>query len=316
MKIIVVGAGSFGTAVANSLKKENAIFLFTRDGLNVARINATRRNETYFPNKVLSKKIKATNNADHFIDVDVVLICIPSHAVINFFNSVSVSPDALILNGAKGFGKGTELIPQALSSFLPNPIYSFKGPSFADEFIYELPTAFTIAGRSSEKFQFISSLFRKDLVVLDFSNDMRGVETLSIIKNIYAIIVGIVDASFNSANVRFMIFTKALNEIKKIIELLSIPIETLFKYGGIGDFGLTALNDLSRNRTLGLLIGKGFFGDDIGNNVVLEGVRAVEKVLGVLPKESHHDLPLLLKLSYLIKKKVSVSTFVREVIYN
>lgn len=125
--------------------------------------------------------------------------------------------------------------------------------------------------------------------------------------------VGIVDASFNSSNVRFLIFTKALKEMKKLIKILGICEDTIFCYVGIGDFGLTALNDLSRNRTLGLLIGKGFLSKDVNNMVVLEGVRSIDNVINKLPVEAQSELPLLLNLGKLFKGSLSVRSFINEV---
>lgn len=104
---------------------------------------------------------------------------------------------------------------------------------------------------------------------------IKGVEILSILKNIYAIVIGIVDAHFNSPNLRSLVLTKSFSEMRDILTLMGGKQETMFKSCGIGDFTHTALNDLSRNRTLGLLIGKGFFTEHVSHELVLEGRNAV-----------------------------------------
>ena len=315
MKVSVIGAGTFGTALANAVDKENEIILFARNTKIVENINKTRKNITYFPTKILSKQIVASSNVNDIRDSDLLFLCIPSYTVVDFISELGLSPHTIIVNGAKGFGKGSKLIPESLQEIVSNEIASMKGPSFANEMIFDLPTAFTIASKNEQHFSLIPSVFRKELIIVDYTIDILGTEFLSIIKNIYAIIVGIVDAIFNSSNVRFLIFTKALHEMKRLLNLFDVCEETIFCYAGIGDFGLTALNDLSRNRTLGLLIGKGFFNKDVNNMIVLEGVRAIDNVINKIPKESHNDLHLLLSLSDLFKSEISVKEFINKVIY-
>ena len=315
MNITIAGGGAFGTSLANALKKDNQITIHTRNKQVIYEINTFRKNKTYFPNKVLSKKIKATDDIEAVNDADFLFLCIPSHTISDFINTLNLNKNCTVINGAKGFGSNNKLIPDLLNEILPNKIASLKGPSFANELIFEIPTAFTIATADKDSYENIKSLFRDDLAVFDYSNNIRGVEFLSILKNIYAIIIGIVDAYYNSPNVRFLVFTKSLNEIKKIIESLSVPADTLFNYAGIGDFGLTALNDLSRNRTLGLLIGKGFFGKNPGNPVVLEGVKAIDHFIKMFDKQQLSELKYIILLQDLFNNKINVKDFVNTVIY-
>lgn len=315
MKIAVIGAGAFGTALANVIKNDHEIVLYSRNKELADSINATRRNGSIFPHKLLSKKIKCTAAIADARDADLVFLCLPSHAILGFVKSMDLSPQSVVINGAKGFGAGKKLIPQILSEIIPNEICSLKGPSFASELILEVPTSFTLASDSRQSFEKISSVFRNEIVVFDYTQDVNGVEILSILKNIYAIIIGIVDACYNSPNTRFLTFTKALNEINSILKHFKVPVETMFCYAGIGDFGLTSLNDLSRNRTLGLLIGKGFFGNEISNTVVLEGVKAIDTLIETIPTSLQEKLPLIQNLDQLIKGKMTVRQFVDVIIF-
>lgn len=316
MKLTVIGAGTFGTAIANSLKNKFEIVLYTRNKFVVDDINTNRKNTTYFNNKVLSKQIHATSDAQQALDdAEVVFICLPSYLITDFFHTVTLSEKTLLVNGAKGFGKPGLLIPDALHEILPNKVASFKGPSFANEMIFEIPTAFTVAIENEPDFALLKSLFRKDLIILDHSKDIKGVELMSVVKNVYAIIIGVVDAIFNSANVRFLIFTKVLAEIRKLLQVMQINESVIYTYAGIGDLGLTSLNDLSRNRTLGLLIGKGFWQKQSqDSNVILEGFKSLQNVLDLLPDQAKNQFYLLQNLNHLLNGKLETRQFVNNVI--
>ncbi|MFH1936041.1 MAG: NAD(P)H-dependent glycerol-3-phosphate dehydrogenase, partial [Bacteroidota bacterium] len=150
----------------------------------------------------------------------------------------------------------------------------------------------------------------------DFSPDITGVEILSILKNIYAIVLGIVDAQFNSPNLRFLILTKAFREMRRILLHFGGAEETMFNYCGYGDFTLTALNDLSRNRTLGLLIGKGFFTEHVSHELVLEGKTAVnifyEELSQKLPVDQ--QFPIIAELYKIFNNSYDISSFVNSIL--
>jgi len=314
MKIFIAGAGVFGTAMANVIENKHEILLYSRSENIVADINENRRNSIYYPHKTLSKKIKATNDIARIENAAIVFLCIPSYAVLDFVQKAPISPNSLIINGAKGFGKGTKLIFQTIEEILPNKIVSLKGPSFASELIYEMPTSFTLASKDQNDLQTIGDLFRKNIITLDYSDNVLGIELMSIVKNVYAIIVGIVDAMYNSANVRFMVFTKAIKEIKTILEAFGCSSDLLFQYAGIGDFGLTSLNDLSRNRTLGLLIGKGFLNAELENSITLEGLKALDQILLLLSSKSAIEIPLMLSLKKLLNSEITAKEFVNGMV--
>jgi glycerol-3-phosphate dehydrogenase (NAD(P)+) len=142
------------------------------------------------------------------------------------------------------------------------------------------------------------------------------VEYASILKNIYAIIIGIVDANFDSPNLRSLVLSKAINEMRQLIKTFGGQEETIFKYCGFGDFSLTALNDLSRNRTLGLLIGKGFFSQDISEKVVLEGRIAVQVFYEELEKQQLTGLnyPLMAELYKVFNSNYDIGKFVNNIL--
>jgi len=289
LEIVFVGSGAISTALGNvlALKQKYNITLLSIEDEVVDTINETHINQKYFPNVSLHPLLKATTDKNVLNDADIVFLGIPSNVTVNYVedNKYYFNPKALIVNLAKGFGLDNKTIPQCLMRVISNEIFSMKGPSFAREIINNLPTGFTITSKKDKFFDMFRDIFEETSIYLDFTTDVEGVELASILKNIYAIIVGIVDAHFNSSNLRSLVLTKAINEMRYIISKFGGNETTLFNYCGFGDFSLTALNDLSRNRTLGLLIGKGFFTSDIPEKVVLEGTIAVNVFIEEIAKK-------------------------------
>jgi glycerol-3-phosphate dehydrogenase (NAD(P)+) len=279
-KIVFVGSGAIGTAVGNVLARKGVddITLLSIEEEVVESINNLRYNLTYFPNVKLSRNLKATTDINVLRDADVVFMAIPSTAVVGYLisNKEYINPKSIIVNLAKGFGKCDNLIPHCLQEQFSNPLMMMKGPSFAREIINRQDTGFTLACSDNQYFSEVSELFENTNIRFDFSNDITGVELASILKNIYAIIIGMLDANYDSANMRSLFITKSINEMRSLMITFGGQEITMFNYCGFGDFALTSLNDMSRNRTLGLLIGKGFFNSGISEKVVLEGRIAVD----------------------------------------
>lgn len=318
--IVFLGAGSIGTALGNSLavRSDLNVSLLSIEHDVVETITTSHINQKYFPNIRLTPALNATTDQSILKDAGVVFIAIPSVAVVEYMQVIRLllPEDAILVNLAKGFGCHNQIISQCLAEHLPNPVCALKGPSFAREIINNSPTAFTLASTDIELCRSMESLFEETNLFVDTTTDLLGVEIVSILKNIYAILIGIVDAHFNSPNLRFMMFTRAFNEMRKILIHFGGQEETMFHYCGIGDFGLTALNDLSRNRTLGLLIGKGFFNEGIPNKVVLEGRIAMSIILKKLiesemPETGYH---MMLQLDKVFSGDTDIAKFVDKMI--
>ncbi len=320
LKICFIGSGTISTAMANvlAMKDKYEVFLLSVEQDVVDSISNDHINRKYFPNIELEQSLKATFDKNILHDSDIIFLGIPSSVIVPYVedNKDSFGEDALVVNLAKGFGDGQKTIPQSLSKIIPNQIFSMKGPSFAREIISNMPTAFTLASRRDKHFKLFENVFKNTTIYLDYTTDVNGVELASILKNIYAIIVGIVDAHFDSPNLRSLILTKAINEMRYIISKFGGEEVTMFNYCGFGDFTLTALNDLSRNRTLGLLIGKGFFTDYISEKVVLEGKIAVNIfVEEIAKKRGIKTKNLMLKELYKVfnDDKYDINNFVSNI---
>src|SRR5690606_3144660 len=166
----------------------------------------------------------------------------------------------LVVNMAKGLlPSGETVVERIKCELIHSNTVTMKGASFSAEMMNSVPTLFTIGFERRKQLDIMLKVLEGTNIFLDYTNDIRGVELLSALKNIYAIALGNMDAQFNSLNTRFLILTKVIDEIKTIMRSMGGLDETIFLSCGIGDIALTGLSDLSRNRTLGLLIGKGFY---------------------------------------------------------
>jgi glycerol-3-phosphate dehydrogenase (NAD(P)+) len=318
MNIVIAGAGSFGTSLGHILavKDSVSVYLLARRKETVDAINSLHVNEAYFPNFRLNENLVATTDRAVLGTADVLFLALPSTVVIEYLteNQDLVNVTAVLVVLSKGFGKNRRTILESAREVMRNPIVSLKGPTFAADLIHNNPSAFTVASEDERYFAQFRRLFKETNIYLDFSTDLTGVEIASALKNIYAILLGIIDAYFNSANVRFLILTRAFSELKEALAIFGGREETMFRYCGFGDFGLTALNDLSRNRTLGLLIGKGFMNSDTSNSVILEGQRTLSEFHRFvresgLPEERFFMLNELHRLFY---SEYSVHSFIKN----
>jgi glycerol-3-phosphate dehydrogenase (NAD(P)+) len=318
-KIVFIGAGAIGTALGNSLAKndENDITLVSIEEEVVRSINEQQINQKYFPGVSLNPRLKATMSIEPVRSADFLFMAIPSVETVNYLKEHKgiISQNTIVVNLAKGFGEHNCTIIKCLKEFLPNPVCPMKGPTFARDIINNQPTAFTVGSSDTSLFPRFSQLFRDTNIYLDYSTDVQGVEILSILKNIYAIVSGITDASFDAPNLRSLVLTKAFKEMRNILLEFGCSELTMFKFCGFGDFTLTALNDLSRNRTLGLLIGKGFFTREMSDKVVLEGKIAVNVLVEVLAARNLSEhFPILHELHKVFTDHYDLSQFVNRII--
>jgi len=315
--VIIAGAGTFGTAMAERLSwnTSNTVILYNRDKAVVDDINKHHRNSKYFPSHILNTSIRATDDQHIFSYADEIFLVIPSKAIVSFTNEIKdIAPkDTLVINLAKGMSDDgafiTERIPFSKTA-------SMKGPSFAIEVLNGLPTAFTFGGKKNDYNQLRKQVLASTAIQLDYTEDIRSVELLSILKNMYAVAIGVVSGKYNSPNVDFLIYTKCVREMRQFLSLFGCEEDAIFRYCGIGDLGLTSLNDLSRNRTMGLLIGKGFTLDQGGSSsTIVEGYRTI-KLMGQLTREQdvQEDFPIVQALYRLIYEGESVNQYVTDVL--
>lgn len=318
---MVIGGGSFGTSIANMLAVNDRlnVQLLVRDKNVFDQINQYNLNPRYLPTIKLRKTLKASLDCAEIKQNDIIFLALPSSSIVDFVkkNDKYFSDKQVVVNLSKGFGKAGKSIAESIRSVLNVNIVSMKGPTFAIELIKESPSAFTLASDVRSDAKKVEQVFSCSNLYFDYSNQLEAVELVSILKNIYAIAVGIVDAKFAAANTQSMVLTNCVNEIRTILAVFCQTDSVIFNYCGLGDLALTALNDLSRNRTLGLLLGKGFYSSDTTASVILEGIRSINIVYELVREQVTSDqIPILKSVYKLLNNNLSIESATQNLIRN
>lgn len=285
--IAVLGAGSWGTALALQLDRSGSrSILWDRDTENLSKIRAERCNQRYLPGidvpesiVVEADIIAAVKAADH------ILLVTPSHAFAAVIKTIRgvLKPGQGIAWACKGFEPGSgRLLHHVAKELLPQstPLAIVTGPSFAKEVAMNLPTAVTVAGPDSEFTKVMANALHGGRFRAYTGDDMVGAELGGAVKNVMAVATGICDGMKLGDNARAALITRGLAEMMRLGAALNAKPETLMGLAGAGDLILTCTGDLSRNRQLGLKLGKGVTLqqalDDIGQ--VVEGVNSAAEV--------------------------------------
>lgn len=323
MNISIIGAGSFGSALAQELSRnpDNQLQLLFQNEEDASSFNKTMSNEKYFPGYRFYNDIKGICSWEKVKGSQVIFLAIPSNAIDIVAKKLqqALTGDELIINLVKGIHESGKTIVEYLQDFLNHHnIVSLKGPSFGEELILGQATLLTLGFTKRHQLKTVQRITSGTNIYLDYTQDIKGVELLSTLKNIYAIVIGAVDARHNGANTRFLILTKAISEIRLILRHLGGDENTIFLGCGLGDISLTSLNDMSRNRTLGLLIGKGFYNPSYEtDSVVLEGLKTLQLIEKVIPDTIMEQLPILLQIkSFFLKKQTSALNFDFNQLFN
>jgi len=285
--IAVLGAGSWGTGLALQLDRSGSrSILWDRDTENLSLIRSTRCNQRYLPGidipvsiEVEDDVLVAVKAADH------ILLVTPSHAFASVIKTIRevLVPGQGIAWACKGFEPGSgRLLHQVAAELLPAdvPLAIVTGPSFAKEVAMNLPTAVTVAGADSKFTHIMAKALHGGRFRAYTSDDMIGAELGGAVKNVMAVATGICDGMKLGDNARAALITRGLAEMMRLGVALNAKPETLMGLAGAGDLILTCTGDLSRNRRLGLMLGKGKTLEqaleDIGQ--VVEGVNSSAEV--------------------------------------
>jgi len=285
--IAVLGAGSYGTALAILLAKNgNKTHLWARDPDQIQAMKDSGFNQRYLPEIPLPSNIELFDSFEAAVkDVNDLLIVTPSHAFAETLSKIEAfgMNKARIVWACKGLepGSGKFLMDQVAEKFGKDRAKAvLSGPTFAKELAIGLPTAVTLASDNS---QFAADLTRRllnDTFRVYLSSDLNGVQIGGAVKNIIAIGAGMADGLGFGSNARTALITRGLAEMMRLGIPLGGKVETFTGMAGLGDLVLTCTDDQSRNRRFGIAIGKGADLDqaaaDIGQ--VVEGVRNTKEV--------------------------------------
>lgn len=283
-KIAVIGAGSWGTTLANLLAEKGypvTLWCFEED--LAERMQQLRINDLYLPEVKLSKKLHITSNLKSAVtEKQLLLFVTPSQVTRQVLEQVipELSPQALIVSASKGIENNSlKLLSQVFEELLPESKHRqlgfLSGPSFAKEVSSGMPTAVVVAARDIAVAEEIQKIFSTEKFRVYTHNDIIGVELGGAMKNVIALAAGVADGLGFGHNTRAALITRGLAEMTRLGIKLGGTAETFAGLAGMGDLVLTCTGDLSRNRSVGIELGKGRKIDEIlaGMQMVAEGVK-------------------------------------------
>ncbi|MDE1960001.1 MAG: NAD(P)-dependent glycerol-3-phosphate dehydrogenase [Xanthomonadaceae bacterium] len=319
--VAVLGAGSWGTALAAVLARNGAsATLWGRDADAIARMRATRRNARYLPDLELPAALAVSADLSSCVrSAQVVLIVTPSHAFAGLLDALAPQfpAGAGLAWATKGFDPPSgRFLHEIVAARLPGtPAAIITGPSFAREVAQGLPTAVTVHSADAVFAQRVADMLHNTHFRAYTGADMIGAELGGAMKNVLAVATGVADGMNLGLNARAGLITRGLNEMLRLGAALGARAETLMGLAGLGDLVLTCTGDLSRNRRLGLALGRGVgikqAVAEIGQ--VVESVETADTIMR-LARAHGLDLPIASGVQRVLREEITPAEGLRELL--
>jgi glycerol-3-phosphate dehydrogenase (NAD(P)+) len=319
LRIVVIGAGAWGSAIANLIAKnftnvkKNPICLIANDQQIINEINNHHCNSQFLPKVKLSKNIKACSDLENEIkNSDLVFIVTPSQAISKILKKISgyrLKPEIGLVICSKGFDfTRQKFLSELVEDFLPGKNYAIlSGPNFASEVALNAPTITSIASKNKKFADKIAVLLQNDYFKSQYSKNILTIQLCGIVKNIMAIGCGIIDGLDLGQNAKSALILQGINEIILICKKLKISSD-LNNPAGFGDIFLTCSSTKSRNNLLGFRIASGKKYSEIkkSENKTYEGVIAT-KSIAKLAKKLQIELVLCKTIEQILSKDLSIA---------
>ncbi|MES0490798.1 MAG: NAD(P)H-dependent glycerol-3-phosphate dehydrogenase [Leptospirales bacterium] len=312
MKIAIIGAGSFGTALGIALSGQvKTVHLWSHSNDIVESITQKKQNAVYLPEIILPDNIIASSDLASVLDgAEYVLSVVPTQATREVWTKAKefIRPDAKIVVASKGIEQKThklvsDIFIDLLGEQSKSRLFFLSGPSFAKELAAKKPTAITIAGYERAGIPEIQSIFSTRYFRIYGTTDVTGVELGGALKNVIAIATGISDGLQMGNNTRAALITRGLAEIARLGKSMGADPLTFMGLAGLGDLVLTCTGDLSRNRSVGLKLASGQKIADI-----LKSMRMVAE--GVTTTQSAYELAQIKGI------EMPITEAVYQILYN
>jgi len=288
MKIAVVGAGSWGTALAAHVRRRgDEVRLWAREPEVLAGIRDTGRNPFFLSDVDLPSGLQVSGDVNAVVDgVAVVLMAVPSEFVALTLKSIARLPaGAPVMSATKGFDPERHLrMTEVIAERFPEAgVAALSGPTFAREVALGRPTAAVVASRDAALATRLQEAIGTREFRLYTNADVVGVEAGGALKNVMAIATGIADGLTLGENARGALITRGLAEITRLAVALGAQPATLAGLAGMGDLVLTCTGSLSRNRALGIALAKGSALERVEGEtrMIAEGARTVRSALAL-----------------------------------
>ncbi|MBM2841728.1 MAG: NAD(P)H-dependent glycerol-3-phosphate dehydrogenase [Bacteroidetes bacterium] len=303
MRIAVLGAGSWGTTLAILLaNKSHSVTLWSYREEDAQTIRAKRENPAFLPGVRIPEAVVASSDlASSARDAEMIVTAIPSQYVRSVIVKLKHLPfDRItVVNVAKGVENGTlmtmsEMLHDAIPGLPAHRIVTLSGPSHAEEVSQGIPTTVVAASSDPEAAKLVQSTFMIPYFRVYVSNDLKGVELGGSLKNVIAIAAGVVDGANLGDNTKAALMTRGIAEITRVGVAFGAHARTFAGLSGIGDLMVTCMSRHSRNRYVGVEIGKGRKLQDILSEMVMvaEGVETTKSARD-LAKKAGVETPIV-----------------------
>jgi len=320
-RIAVIGAGAWGTALSMVLArgKRHQVRLWAYERKVCESVQKKRTNDLFLPGYSIPEDVSITNSLSGALqDTEIVLTAMPSHHARYLYEQIgpSLRSAVTIVSATKGienatYKRMTEVAAEATRS---TRIAALSGPTFAKEVARGDPTALTIAAQDPEVAGYIQREFSDPMFRVYTNEDVIGVELGGSLKNVIAIAAGVVEGLGFGHNTAAALITRGLAEITRLAVACGARRETLFGLSGMGDLVLTCTGGLSRNRTVGVELGKGRNLREIMagmHGMVAEGVLTTDAALGLAHRASI-EMPITEQMHAILHEEKSPKDAIRE----
>jgi glycerol-3-phosphate dehydrogenase (NAD(P)+) len=320
--ITIIGAGSWGTALSAALAgMGHKIRLWAYEEAVAECIRSCRENRLFLPGIPLAENITPTTNIAEALDAaQFVVTVMPSHICRALYEQMlpHINPDMIFVSATKGLDvqrlmRMSEVIRSVLENCFNPRLTVLSGPSFAHEVACGSPTAIVIASEDRNAARLVQDEFSSSTLRLYTSSDVIGVELGGAVKNVIAIAAGVVEGLGLGHNPMAALITRGLAEMTRLACACGARGETLSGLAGMGDLVLTCTGDRSRNRSVGIELGKGRrLPDIIGSmHMVAEGVNTTSAVVE-LARLNGIDMPITQQIHRVLEGEISPRDAIRE----
>lgn len=294
----VLGAGSWGTALAMQLSRNQKTVLWGRNIAGMEAMQKSRSNEKYLPGIQFPEKLIIKSDLNEAVtECDAVLVVCPSHAFGDILEQIKpILGHRPLAWASKGFEPGTgrflhEVAEDIIGDAVPMALVT--GPSFAKDVALDKPTLVAVASKHEDFAMQVSKALQTHNFRAYISTDVIGAELGGAVKNVLALATGIADGMQLGDNTRAALVTRGMAEMMRLGDALGCRPETLMGLSGLGDLVLTSTGDLSRNRRMGLALGRGESIEEAKANIgqVVEGIGTTDEVMR-LSHKYEVDMPI------------------------
>ena len=294
MQCSVIGAGAWGTALADLLaRNKHDVTLWAYEPDVVESINAKHENVRFLAGHALAESLEATGDLEAAVGfAEMIVVATPSHVLRPIVKraAIGLAGSAPMVVATKGIEKGTLcLMTEIVEQEVPHAtVIALSGPSFASEVVSRQPTAVVVACTDDDAAEFAQRAFGSPYFRTYTHTDVIGVELGGALKNVMAVATGIAEGLGLGFNARAALITRGLAEMTRLGVALGADETTFAGLAGLGDLVLTCTGSLSRNRAVGVEIGKGRRLDDVlrDRETVAEGVIAAQSARELAKREA------------------------------